>query len=77
LIKGGGSSSPSFVYTVRREDMCSGGEEKARNVNIKVNGKDVPLNRFATRIVGNTIWATIASLRLEEEPAKVEIEVSE
>lgn len=57
--------------------MCSGGEEKKREVKVKVNGKDIPLNPFATNILGNSIWAMIECLRLEEKPAKVEIELSE
>ena len=57
--------------------MCSGGEEKARDIKVKVNGKDVPLNPFATNILGNAIWAMIMCLRLEEKPTKVEIEISE
>ena len=44
---------------------------------IKVNGKDVALNPFATNILGDTIWAMITSLRLDEKPTKVEIELSE
>jgi|GEM_PF-776527 len=57
--------------------MCPGGEEKKREVKVKVNGKDIPLNPFATNILGNAIWAMIECLRLEEKPAKVEIEISE
>jgi hypothetical protein len=57
--------------------MCSGGEEKARDIKVKVNGKDIPLNPFATNILGNAIWAMITCLRLEEKPTKVEIEISE
>ncbi|MGB2979668.1 MAG: hypothetical protein WBC77_00270 [Candidatus Zixiibacteriota bacterium] len=57
--------------------MCSGAGEKKRAIKVKVNGKDIPLNPFATNILGNAIWAMITSLRLEEKPAKVEIEVSE
>jgi hypothetical protein len=51
--------------------------EKARAVKIKVNGKEVPLNPFATHILGNTIWAMISSLKLEEKPSKIQIELSE
>lgn len=51
--------------------------EKARSVKIKVNGKDIPLNPFATHIVGSTIWAMISSLRLEEKPKRIEIELSQ
>jgi len=57
--------------------MCSGTGEKKRTIKIKVNGKEVPLNPFATNILGDTIWAMITSLRLDEKPTKVEIELSE
>ncbi len=57
--------------------MCSGGGEKARDIKVKVNGKDIPLNPFATNILGNAIWAMITCLRLEEKPTKVEIVISE
>ena len=57
--------------------MCSETGEKKRAIKIRVNGKDVPLNPFATNILGDTIWAMIASLRLDEKPTKVEIELSD
>ncbi len=57
--------------------MCQGGAEKARSIKVKVNDKEIPLNPFATHIVGSTTWAMVTSLRLEEKPSKVEIEISE
>jgi hypothetical protein len=57
--------------------MCSGRGEKMRKIKVKVNGKEIPLNPFATNILGDSIWAMITSLRLEEKPTKVEIEISE
>ena len=57
--------------------MCSEGEEKMKDVKVKVNGKDISLNPFATNVLGNAIWAMIECLHLEEKPAKVEIEISE
>ncbi len=57
--------------------MVNTEKEKARSIKIKVNGKDVTLNPFATHILGNTIWAMISSLRLEEKPKKIEIELSQ
>jgi len=57
--------------------MSQEGAEKARSIKIRVNGKEVPLNPFATHMVGSTIWAMITSLRLEERPSKIEIELSE
>jgi len=53
------------------------GNEKARSVKIKANGKDVSLNPFATHIVGSTIWAMISALKLEEKPKQIHIELSE
>jgi hypothetical protein len=55
--------------------MVNGEKEKARSLKIKVNGKAVQLNPFATHILGNTIWAMISSLRLEEKPNRIEIEL--
>jgi hypothetical protein len=57
--------------------MCQGGTEKARSIKIKINGKEIELNPFTTHIMGSTIWAMVTSLRLEEKPQKVEIELSE
>ena len=57
--------------------MSQGEIEKARNLKVKVNGKEIPLNPFATHIVGSTIWAMIKSLKLEEKPNRIEIEVSQ
>ena len=56
--------------------MADNKKEKSRSIKVKVNGKDVPLNPFATHILGNTIWAMISSLRLEQKPKRVEIELS-
>ena len=57
--------------------MSREGAEKARSIKIRVNGKEIPLNPFATHIVGSTIWAMITSLQLEEKPSKIEIELLE
>jgi len=57
--------------------MSQEGPEKARSIKIRVNGKEVALNPFATHIVGSTIWAMITSLRLEEKPNRIEIELSQ
>ena len=57
--------------------MRQEGPEKARSIKIRVNGKEVALNPFATHIVGSTIWAMITSLRLEEKPNRIEIELSQ
>jgi hypothetical protein len=57
--------------------MTQRGSEKARSIKVRVNDKEIELNPFTTHILGNTIWAMIASLKLEERPAKVEIELSE
>jgi hypothetical protein len=52
-------------------------KEKARSIKVKVNGKEISLNPFATHILGNTIWAMISSLKLEEKPNRIEIELSQ
>jgi hypothetical protein len=52
-------------------------KEKARYIKIKVNGKDISLNPFTTQIMGNTIWAMVSSLRLDEKPKQIRIELSE
>ena len=57
--------------------MDKEGAEKAKSIKIKVNGKEISLNPFATHMLGSTIWAMITSLKLEEKPRKVEIELSE
>jgi hypothetical protein len=57
--------------------MVNDKKEKARSIKIKVNGKDIQLNPFATHILGNTIWAMISSLRLEEKPNRIEIDLSQ
>ena len=57
--------------------MCQGGTEKAKSIKLKVNGKEVSLNPFSTHIMGSTIWAMVTSLKLDEKPSKVEIELSE
>jgi hypothetical protein len=57
--------------------MCQGGTEKARRIIVKINGKQIELNPFATHILGSTIWAMVTSLRLEEKPQRVEIDLSE
>jgi hypothetical protein len=57
--------------------MCQGGTEKAKSIKLKVNGKEVSLNPFSTHIIGSTIWAMVTSLKLDEKPSKVEIELSE
>jgi len=51
-------------------------KEKARSIKIKVNEKEISLNPFTTLILGNTIWAMISSLKLEEKPNRIEIELS-
>jgi len=46
-----------------------------KEVKISINGKDIKLNRFATSIIGNTIYGMVLSLRLDEEPKEIEIKV--
>lgn len=47
-----------------------------KKVELKVNGKEVSLNPFANNIVGNTIWEMVSSLKLEDEPEKIEVKIS-
>jgi len=56
--------------------MADNKKEKARSIKVKVNGKQIPLNPFTTQILGDTIWTMISSLRLEEKPKHIEIELS-
>jgi len=51
-------------------------EKIFKKVELKVNGKEVPLNPFANNVFGNTIWGMVTSLKLEEEPETVEIKIS-
>jgi len=51
-------------------------EKVAKKVELKVNGKEISLNPFANNILGNTIWGMISSLKLEDEPEKMEIKIS-
>jgi hypothetical protein len=51
--------------------------EKARSIKLVVNGKEISLNPFATHILGNTIWSMISSLKLEEKPERMVIELSQ
>ena len=55
--------------------MANDEKEKTRSIKIKVNGKEIPLNPFATHILGNTIWVMISSLKLEEKPNRIEVEL--
>lgn len=55
--------------------MVNDEKKKARSIKIKVNGKEVSLNPFSSHILGNTIWAMISSLKLEEKPNQIEIEL--
>jgi hypothetical protein len=51
-------------------------EKIPKKVELKVNGKEIPLNPFANNIVGSTIWSMVSSLKLEDEPEKIEIKIS-
>ena len=55
--------------------MVNDEKRKARSIKIKVNGKEISLNPFSSHILGNTIWAMISSLKLEEKPNQIEIEL--
>jgi len=51
-------------------------EKMPKKVELKVNGKEISLNPFANNIIGNTIWGMVSSLKLEDEPEKIEIKIS-
>jgi len=51
-------------------------EKVLKKVELKVNGKEIPLNPFANNIISNTIWSIVSSLKLEEEPKNIEIKIS-
>ena len=51
-------------------------EKIPKKVELKVNGKEISLNPFANNIVGNTICGMVSSLKLDEEPEKIEIKIS-
>jgi hypothetical protein len=51
-------------------------EKAFKKVELKVNGKAIALNPFANNIISNTIWSMVSSLKLEEEPEKIDIKVS-
>jgi len=55
--------------------MVNDEKKKARSIKVKVNGKEVSLNPFSSHMLGNTIWAMILSLKLEEKPNQIEIEL--
>lgn len=57
--------------------MCPEEKERARSIKMRVNGKEIALNPFSTHIIGSVIWAMVTSLKLDEKPGKVEIELSE
>lgn len=45
-------------------------------VRVKVNGDELRLNPFVTRLVRNLVWALVDSLKTEKEAGEVTIEVS-
>ena len=51
--------------------------EKARSIKLVVNGKEISLNPFTTHMLGNTIWSMISSLKLEEKPERIVVELSQ
>ncbi|MDH4222036.1 MAG: hypothetical protein OEV55_00705 [candidate division Zixibacteria bacterium] len=50
-------------------------EKVFKKVELKVNGKEITLNPFANNIIGNTIWGMVSSLKLDDEPEKIEIKI--
>lgn len=74
-----GIGLPQFGHedVVRIADFMVGHmQEEVRHVELKVNGKDVDLNPFVQTIFTNTIMGLVSSLRIEEEPKRVELSIS-
>lgn len=51
-------------------------EQVLKKTELKINGKDISLNPFANNVISNTIWSMVSSLKLEEDPKKIEIIIS-
>lgn len=49
--------------------------EQKEKLQVVVNGKSVPMNRFATTIVSNIVKGIISSLTLSEEAKHIEIKL--
>ena len=47
--------------------------EKAK---LKVNDKQVPLNDFVSETIHNVIIGLVKSLKLDEQPRKIEVEIN-
>ncbi len=45
-------------------------------VKIIVNGKEIEKNAFVDRVLGNTIWGLVSSLKLETEPEDIDIRIT-
>lgn len=74
-----GIGLPQFGHedVVRIADFMVGHmQEEVRHVELKVNGKDVDLNPFVQTIFTNTIMGLVSSLRIKEEPKRVELSIS-
>ncbi|MDH4157319.1 MAG: hypothetical protein OEW00_08600 [candidate division Zixibacteria bacterium] len=45
-------------------------------VKIVVNGKEIEKNAFVERVLGNTLWGLVSSLKLEAEPKEIDIRIT-
>jgi hypothetical protein len=46
------------------------------SLNLKIDGKDIPLNEFVEKILGGTITGAVTSLRgIKDNWEKIEIEI--
>jgi hypothetical protein len=47
------------------------------DMNLRVDGKEIPLNEFVEKILGGTVVGAVTSLRgIKEDWKKIEIEIS-
>jgi len=46
-----------------------------KNITMKVNGKDIKLNPFASNIIFNVILGMTTTLKLDSEPELIEITI--
>jgi hypothetical protein len=46
-----------------------------KEVTVKIDGKEIPINQFVTEIIGHTILGMISPLREVGNPRKIEIKV--
>jgi hypothetical protein len=43
-------------------------KEPKLKIELNVNGKEIEMNEFVQKIIGNLLYAAVKSLRLDEQP---------